>query len=477
MFGEWRGRVAKLWNLGFCAVLLACGETSNDAPPSARGDGGSAGLAGGRGGTGGGSVAAGGTQLSTGGASAGTGGDPSDISPDISRAWTWKECGRIPTGPSEVLLRHSPDGSTLAALSVSKQLVFHRLPLGTQEPTFAPHDVFPCNAREILFSADSSLTYELGLPIVVRNVSDGSAERTLNVVWVGQRGVVSPDGEYLLTYDAGGRGIVYRTADGTEVFSINQMLSGGFHDENVVAVGCGKPLDICTFDLGGVELERVELAAVGTLAGCIAGFECKVSMLAANDPPPAVAPGGEMVAAIEVRATGDASERFATAWSVANKRRLWSRPLGEPSSYSHVLFAAGGEVILFDSSVLRGTDGELLFSVPPSNHQYRSLAPDASTLATNEHVPTLLDAKTGGAQRLFRTHSGLSDISSLAISADGRILVTNAMEAIGFELAPDFANSKPIWAAWADGSYEVDVSADGRFATLAGDVRVLLDAA
>jgi hypothetical protein len=56
------------------------------------------------------------------------------------------------------------------------------------------------------------------------------------------------------------------------------------------------------------------------------------------------------------------------------------------------------------------------------------------------------------------------------------VLVTNAMEAIGFELAADFSASRPIWSAWADGAYEVDVSADGRFATLSGDVRVLLDA-
>lgn len=67
-------------------------------------------------------------------------------------------------------------------------------------------------------------------------------------------------------------------------------------------------------------------------------------------------------------------------------------------------------------------------------------------------------------------------VSSLAMSADGELLVSNDGVAVAWRVAEPFDASEVLWAKGGEGAYNTDVSRDGRLVATSGDVRLVFDA-
>lgn len=67
-------------------------------------------------------------------------------------------------------------------------------------------------------------------------------------------------------------------------------------------------------------------------------------------------------------------------------------------------------------------------------------------------------------------------ISSLAMSQDGQLLVSNDGVAVAWRVADPFDASEALWAKGGEGAYNTDVSRDGRWVATSGDVRLVFDA-
>lgn len=67
-------------------------------------------------------------------------------------------------------------------------------------------------------------------------------------------------------------------------------------------------------------------------------------------------------------------------------------------------------------------------------------------------------------------------ISSLAMSDDGQLLVSNDGSATAWRVADAFGDSEPLWTHGGEGAYNTDVSRDGRLVAVSGDLRLVYDA-
>jgi hypothetical protein len=73
-------------------------------------------------------------------------------------------------------------------------------------------------------------------------------------------------------------------------------------------------------------------------------------------------------------------------------------------------------------------------------------------------------------------HEGNPSISSLAISQDGSILLSDAFgRVIGWRVAEPFDASQPLFRIGVEGGSMVSLTPDGRFGTASGDVRVVFE--
>ena len=72
-------------------------------------------------------------------------------------------------------------------------------------------------------------------------------------------------------------------------------------------------------------------------------------------------------------------------------------------------------------------------------------------------------------------HEGGIEILSLAISADGQLLVSDTYKTIGWRVAEAFGESQPLWRTGAEGGINVALSPDGRLGSISGDVRLIFD--
>jgi hypothetical protein len=73
-------------------------------------------------------------------------------------------------------------------------------------------------------------------------------------------------------------------------------------------------------------------------------------------------------------------------------------------------------------------------------------------------------------------HEPDRSISSLAISQDGSLLVSDAFgSVVGWQVGEPFDASQPIWKIGSEGGSNVALSPDGRLGTVSGDVRIVFD--
>jgi hypothetical protein len=446
--------------LGGAALFFACGESVRTAT-NAGADGAIAGSAGvpaaGRASTGG-----------AGGASAGaaTGGAPSvSVDPDTTRAYTWEECGRIPSSPGDHDAHYAGDG-TLALLLGSGRLVLRS---AVEREIVAD---IPSDATKFAISNDATLLVEpTDSGVTLRSLPDGDPIDTLSSPAEGcpsEAVGFSPAGDMVMTY--GGSGLcAWRVADGTLLVRLSEASYSAAFDEDAIVVAYYPTTDrgmatVARFDLTGVELARFPLE------------------LESHQLQPIVSPDGTTVATPHVY-IDDAA--VCALWNSDDGELLWTHSQNDCGGVP--LFSPAGDLVNLGST-FRVNDGAMVWRKPDDPRDFGvplALSPtgDELTIGVGRTLGFHLAAlNSDGPEGLPRSWSGhlridsdfpVHPMRSLAITADGARLVSLATEGLSWALAPRFEDSTPRTGLMMPYLSRVEVSPDGRWASVAGDGRVV----
>ncbi len=497
--GRWRAALVA------CAVVgsLGCRRGALDRDGGANGDGGlgavggPAGVGGSIGGVGSGGVGSGASSAggepgwgrfggSAAGSGAGAGGAP--VPTTESRAWTWSACGAIPPDGADstpvVAAQFSPDDRLLAVTSNDGRVMLYALPL---DPLAPARELRRSGAATpITFSPDSSLFADAtpGGRVTLRRVADGGVVRELAETAAkpcrGYTARFSPAGD-LIVYGS----CVWQISDGALRGYLPNVLDTTFRGDRIVAIGCatrstGELEGLCTYDLAGTELSRRILA----LDDGGMPFTASTARFA---------PRGDVVFWPANHFITPQSARpvaWLHAFDTASGDLKWTLPGTLWTEVREVpAFSPDGDLVLFSStvggtSVLRVADGAAALTPAPAVSRLPVLALSAAgRLAVGGEGSSpesyrLEETETGSSLRLLRGNPHARRVESLAISGDGSTLVSfsSSAGAVGWRLAPAFGGSAPIWRAYAPGATSVDVSPDGRLASLSGDVRAVFSA-
>ncbi|HEY8926175.1 MAG TPA: hypothetical protein VIU64_17455, partial [Polyangia bacterium] len=216
------------------------------------------------------------------------------------------------------------------------------------------------------------------------------------------------------------------------------------------------PIEIVTRDFAGVEVSRVRLDL---------SLETNTRAL--------LSPAGD---------------RVTTTWG---RTALWDAGTGKvvidlgyvfPNALSQ--FTPAGDAVLLGDGVFRTADGARVSTLPPGSRAYDSqptvLSADGRRLLV---MPiggrtALIDLSRPGFAAVLGPHlrqTAPMAIETLAISADASTLAaTYGGVVFGFRLASRFEESRTLWTVYAgDQAFVGDISADGQWASAAGDNRAL----
>ena len=196
--------------------------------------------------------------------------------PEISKRWTWQECGTIPSGPIVLRAKYAPDGKTVAIQFEDGSIV-----LKTPD-RMAAGIVLKASSGDFAFSRDGSRLAILGKYPSIFQTSDGALIATMtdpagqdcgtNQVAISEHGddvlqfgsVPSVDGGPLCVWhvsDAKLTAVITQTA-GLPIFSAAFRSAQGEATEVVVA-RLSRDGDVRIHDLGGQEISSVTLATAG----------------------------------------------------------------------------------------------------------------------------------------------------------------------------------------------------------------------
>ena len=479
-----RGRPATFAGLGALGALAAlavtaasCGKTGirgaggqgGGAPAGAAGAGASPdGATGGAGGQGGGGTGGGsaGSDPDAGAPDGGLPDPPMAVDPAVSRAWTWTACGTIePAAPDQAAL-FDADGS-IAVLDDAGRIRTYDAsgtrPLASDGPAS-----FLVNEPDGALLVGSATATE----IVLRPIGAATARFTFAAptsFTCGPKHAFSADGEYFLAYGGVGS-CVWRsqaTAGTTAGTGGNRLpvatISGSIAQATVrngqlvtIASEDWNPIEIVTRDFAGVEASRVRL-----------DLSVETSTRALLSP---------------------AGDRVTTTWG---RTALWDAGTGKvvvdlgdlfPNALSQ--FTPAGDAVLLGNGVFRTADGARVSTLPPGSRAYDS---QPTVLSANGRrllvMPiggrtALIDLSQPGFATVLGPHlrqTAPTTIGTLAISADASTLAaTYGGVVFGFRLASRFEESRTLWTIYAgDQAFVGDISADGQWASAAGDNRAL----
>lgn len=398
------------------------------------------------------------------------------VASEVSRRFDWQECGKLETIPVDELVdsMFTPDGKRLVALfSDGSVLTFD---LSTDSP-LAPGRLRPAGDQPvsaIAVSPDGTLLAEVSDSILLRRMSDGSVAREFEPAdpecW-GTHVVFSSSGDRFAVYGGESEGCVFQVSDGNLLLRLLPNLgSAAFHGRVILATGCDdNDQYFCAFNAGdGLALRTMGIEAMA------------VSRISR----PVISPAGDSIATAAVlrpRPDDDIEDVWAI-WNTTDGSLRFSiaDPNANSSDYGDPLFSQTGEFVLLGNGVYRSDDGrrvhESVVETPGTllaHPKTLSLSPDGSLIATSEL--SVLDVETGKVVRMLRRHATHSElfpdvspaIKDLDISAGGDLLVTSAIDVLGWRLATDFEASQTLWASLPPDA-AVRVSEDGHFAALSG---------
>lgn len=417
-------RVARCM-LPACAwVLLAC---ANGSPPTlVRLD------TGGAGGVGDGGSGAGVTESAP-------------VDPQVTREYSWEACGRIPATrelDGGVPLHFGPDGSPVLGYgSVAAEAgVSATFGLDGKISLRA----WPGDAPLVEIVAGASCSHE-------RLQLSKSADR---VVTYGAKG--------LCVLDVETQALLWRSNDA--------VASASFSGDEVVVARApeerGGATELSVHGTDGTLLRRVTPVAPASEDAAWAW--------------PSVAPDGSTLGAIVGRSSG----YEATLWSTADGSLLWARPVG---GYGVAVFSEGGDFVLMGDTVFATASGEAVwrthaqyvYTEGTAAGPFVALAPDGRRFAARLGRGLGVVSAEGGLPSYLGAHSlnergeGAHLLRSLALSADGKILVSVGQEALRWELNDTFESSRPSYIGQAPYLSRVELDSAAHWAAFGGDGRRL----
>jgi hypothetical protein len=390
------------------------------------------------------------------------------ISAEESSRWAWDECGRIPSvAPIPYVTPiFTPDGSGLIVEDGQGQFQKYTLP-PDQSP---PQPLRPADAPlgvKIALSPDGTLLLEAGSELAVRDLADGSVSVALELPVDCDREslAMSEDHRFALTSGALGS-CVFDVDSGVLLSRLPSADSVAFRDDELVAASCsGDAEDSCqltVYSLDGSPLTTSELAQP------VGGFRAGAWLAA-------VSPAGDSVATLGTTADGEFS---VFVWNTGDASVRWTRAVPD-SPEARPIYSPVGDLLLTAEGTHNSDDGTLLASASNTLLSFLgeepALSPDGLSIATK--WSNLLDIATGGSSRLFRTHFQDSEVTDLALSADGTLMVSNAEAVVGWRVAEAFGETQAVWIAGNGGpAIYVAMSPNGDFATISGDRQQMFDA-
>jgi hypothetical protein len=381
---------------------------------------------------------------------------PRPVDPEISRAWTWQPCGTIAADAADLAAVFDPEGD-IAVLGARGARVYDGSGV-LQAASRGPAD-FLVSAPD---GAPLVGTIEPA-GIVLKPIGSPTARFTFAPAPIGACGktfAFSVDGDTFFTLGAGTT-CLWRTS--TQAF-VGSVATASVLTSSAVAVRgdavitldeLGQTTDVVTRDFSGRERARLKLARTG---------------------PAFLSPSGDRL--VMTGKLWDLDLMTTVPWT-ANPDRFWS-----PTP----AFSAAGDLVLVGDGLFRTADGARLATVDEASRLARAregtvvLSSDGRRAvsiefgrATLMDVPSLGIAAVLGPPSLPEAPQPARPINHLALSRDGSVLVSNVVSfaAFGFKLAPRFADSRVVWSAAVELNLEVDVSADGETAAVAGDGRTL----
>lgn len=381
-------------------------------------------------------------------------------SPDVTRAYQYRACGRIPATPPNAGALYAPDGTlvvrrdSLTFLSSVDFSVVRELANISGEVAFPP-------SGDVFAEQEPS-------GIALRALSDGAVQRRLPTAderCPRDNLRFSFTGDRLLTFGEDGL-CAFLVADGSLLLHRPEAVTdAGFSDDRILTTerhpnNPSSP-ELLVYDLSSGESSRIMTEALASPP--IAASKAVIS------------PDGSAVAGL-VRS---ADEYRVALWSSDDGHLLWDNSV---KSAFDPLFSLRGEFVLTADAVIRAKDGSLAWQVRwplPLDGKLVALSPDGQQLATELGQHLALVNASGGLPRFLGTHTkntagvGAHLLRSLALSADGRTLVSVGEETLRWKLAERFEDSVPSYVAGGVYMSRAQLDPEARWVTLAGDGRTI----
>jgi len=376
---------------------------------------------------------------------------PIPIDPEVSRRWTWHACGQILPAVIDSEAVYGADGTLVVRGADGMTRSYDEK--GVRRPeTDGP-------VASLITAPDGTAVVLAETPasLVLRSPGAAMARFTFSLppsTLCGKQHAFSNTGEYFLAHGRGAS-CIWRVDDGALIASFPEDApDAAIRGRQFVTLQPRRDavsVDVVTRDFSGQETARVKLERHQGNA--------------------VLSPAGDRVA----------SSYPPALWNVDGQALLFIEETDGDSRVFQPAFTAAGDRVLLANGVFRTADGTRTATLTPLSSLDHALplalSPDgARAIAISHGRASLFDVSAPGFAAVLGPPLGWprERVKTLAISADSVLVAAISGDAFGIRLAPRFEDSSTAWViAVGDTTLDGDISADGKWATAAGDNRAI----